>query len=301
MAHSPYDVTLGDHATTPTTVKQITSLTHNTGSQVINAFGSGEAAPAAIYQGDSPHSSQLQTTDMATLLALNTSTFISAGLSCTLNNTDVPFRKRANYSTYASGASHDAIRATAAMITPDSISGQQGESATIDATLRYISSDGFTSPVSVLTGQTLSTATLTGEYILHSVVLNGTTVPELQSVTINPGLTIVEQKEDGGPFSTALYITEIVPTIEIQTQDLTTAIALADASALASGGCVVYFAKRASGAIIESTGSTEHISVTGATGLRQATTVGGDSRSNNTGSIRIHPFGLTAATGVAIS
>lgn len=295
MAASPYDITLN-----ATVIKQIRSLNHNTGGTVVNAFGSGEASPSAMFQGDSPHSSTMQSTDMGTLLALNTNTFISNGLGVYSATTSVPFRLRANGGEYQSGGVHLAITSSNTFVTPDTISGTQGESATMDCTLRYQSTDGFTSSVSKASSQTLAAATFTGEYLLHSVKINGTAVPELQSVTITPGINVLEQKQGGGPMSAAFFVNERLPIIEITTEDVDTTTALLNAATLGSG-VVVYFAKRASGGIIESTASTNHLSITGAAGLRQATTVGGDARANSTGTIRVNPLTLTAATGVAIA
>ena len=294
MAHSPYDVTLDSDV-----IRQIRSLTHNTGGSVIQGFGSGEAVPAAMFQGDSPHSSQMQSTDLGTLLALNTSTFISVGLAVLGATTSVPFRKRADGGIFTSGAAHMAIQSSNTLIVPDSISAGQGESAVMDCPLRYRSADGFASSVSEVTSQTLAAATFVGEYVLHSIDLAGTDVPELQGVTINPGINVTEQKQGGGPFAAAFFENEVLPTIEIQTEDAETASGLVDAATLGSG-VVVYFAKRIAGGIIESTATTAHISITAAAGLRQAITLGGDGRSNSSGTIRVNPLALTAAVGGAI-
>jgi len=298
MAHSPYDITLDS-----TVVKQIRNLQHNTEAQVVPAYASGEASPAALFQGQTPHKSTATSTDLATLLALNTSTFISAGVSYSSANCDIPFRQRSGSGAYSSGGSHLALRsATQTLVVPDTISASEATSATCNFTLRYKSSetDGSGAPVTVLSGQTLSTATFNGEYVLRKVTIGGTAVDELESVTINTGIEITEDFNGGNPFPTAFYAFNKQPSIEISTTDMG-AVTDAIAAAGLGAGVVVYFAKRASGGTTVADATTDHISVTAASGLHQAQTFGGDDRANSTGTIRVNPLALTAAVGVAIS
>ena len=295
MAYSPYDVTMS-----ATVVKQITQLTHNQNSTPINAFSSTQQAPSAIFQGDTPQSTSFTSTDLGTILALNTSTFISAGLYNASATTSVPFRKRAAGALYTAGAAHIALQCGNTLYTPDSISCPQNESASLAGTLRYVAAtDAFTPPVSLASSQTLAAATFVNEYVLHSATIAGAAVPELQSVTITPGITVVEQKAGGGPFPTALYMNEQIPSIEFVTEDLATTAALLEGSALGAG-VIVYLAERTASGIITAKATTNHITITAASGMRQVTTMGGDARTNNSGTIRVSGLALTAVVGVAI-
>jgi len=296
MAFSHYDVVL-DSAT----IKQIRSVSHNPGVNVAVAHGSGEANAAAVFQGQTEPSTSVQSTDLATLLALSTNTFIASGHTVTSANCDVQYRERADGGIYASGASHTFLRCSATtLVTPDTISGTVGESATCDFTMRYHgAAPGTAPPVSEVTAQTIaSAATINGEYTLHSVSVAGSSITELQSVTINPGISVINTP--GVSFPQAYFMPEILPSIEIVTADSSAATALLEGATLGAG-CVVYFAARASGGIITSTASTAHVSVTGAAGMRQAPTISTTDQGNGTATIRITPLALTAATGVAIS
>jgi len=295
MAQSPYDVTLN-----AAIIRQVSNLTHNINSNAINAFGSGQPAPAAVFQGDTPQSSSFSSTDLSTILALNSSTFIAAGLFTAAAVSSVPFRSRAVGAVHVAGANHQALQCSNTLYTPDSINCPQNESASLSGTLRYQSADAFTPAVSLVGSQTLAAATLIDEYVLHSVTVAGTAVPELQSVTVTPGITVIEQKDGGGPFPTAFYISEQVPTIEITTEDFATLAALLEGAALGAG-VVVNLAERTASGIITAVGSLAHIKITAAAGMRQAVSMGGDGRSNTSGTMRINALALTAATGVAIS
>lgn len=293
MASSPYDVTLG----TPV-IKQISNLNHKTGGIVIPGFATGGVRASALFQGESPHSTSLSSTDLATILALNTSTFISAGLCISGAVTSVPFRLRADCAEFTAGASHQALQCSNSLAILDSISGKANEAAKADLTLRYKSTDGFVSPVAFVSAVTLADATFLGEYQLHSILVNGTAIPELQGVEIQTGLKVIEQKARG-PFATAFYINENLPSISITSENVAYAAAVLNAATLGSG-ISIRFAKRVSGGIIEDVASLVHIIISGAVGLGQAESIGGDTRGIASNTVRINPLSLTAAVGVAI-
>jgi hypothetical protein len=294
MAAVPYDVSLN-----AAVIHQISNLSHKTGGNFQPAFAGGNVRPSAYFQGESPHSSSLTTTDLGTILALNTNTFISAGLCVSAATTSVPFRLRTDCGTFASGASHSAIQCNNTLATLEAISGKLNQSASADLMLRYKSSDGFTPPCSFVGSQTLADATFVAEYQLHSVEINGVVVPELQGVDISTGIKVIEQK-NGGPFNTALFLSEGLPSITITTESVSAAAALLDAAPLGSG-IVIAFAKRKSGSIIEDLEDLVHITIAGATGIQQADTIGGDARSNSSNTIRVNVLALTSSIGVALA
>lgn len=295
MASSPYDVSLN-----ATVINQIMSLNHKTNGNAIPGYASGLANASAMFQGDSPHKTQLSSTDLATILALNTSTMIAAGLCIYGNVTSVPFRLRADCGTYASGASHQAIQCSNTLAILDTISAKVGgESAKADLTLHYKSSDGITPPCSVVGSQSLSDASFNGEYLLHSVYINDVLIPELQGVDVQTGLKVTEQKSSG-VYPTAFYITESLPTISIQTENVAYANSVIDAAGLGTG-INIYFAKRKSGGIVEALADAVHIRISAAVGLGQAESIGGEARGNSQNTVRINPLSLTAAVAIAIA
>ena len=127
MASSPYDVSLG----TPV-IKQISNLTHKTGGSVVPGFAGGNVRASALFQGDSPHSTSLSSSDLATILGLNTSTFISAGLCISGATTSVPFRLRADCAEFSAGSTHQALQSSNTLAILDSISGKMNEAAKAD-------------------------------------------------------------------------------------------------------------------------------------------------------------------------
>ncbi|MCA9010357.1 MAG: hypothetical protein KDB01_11450 [Planctomycetaceae bacterium] len=294
MASSPYDISLNADV-----IHQIMNLSHKTGSNFQPGFAGGNVRPSAYFQGESPHSSSLSSTDLGTILALNSGTFIGAGLCIAAAVTSVPFRLRADCGTFASGASHSAIQCSNTLATLESISGKINESAKADMTLRYKSADGFVSPVSFVGSITLADATFVAEYQLHSIVVNGVTLAQIQGVDISTGIKVIEQKSSG-PFATAFYINEGLPTISIQTEDVAYAGSVINAAGLGTG-IAINFAKRAASGIIVDPEDEEHITISGAVGIGQAETVGGDARTNASNTIKINPLSLTAAVGVALA
>lgn len=294
MASSPHSVSLN-----ATVIHQIMSLSHKTGANFQPGFAGGNVSPSAYFQGEAPHASTFGSTDLGTILGLNTGTFISAGLCISGAVTSCPFRLRADCGTFTSGSTNHAIQCSNTLAVLDSISGKLNESAKADVTLRYKSSDGFVSPVSFVGSIALSDATFVAEYVLHSIVVNGVTLGQIQGVDISTGLKVIEQKSSG-PFATAFYINEGLPTISIQTEDAAYAGSVINSAGLGTG-IAINFAKRAASGIIVSPASTEHITISGAVGIGQAETIGGDARGNASNTIKINPLTLTAATGVALA
>jgi len=294
MASSPYSVSLN-----ATVINQISNLTHKTGASVVPGFAGGNVRAAALFQGDSPHSSSFSSTDLLTLLGLNTSTFISAGLCINGSVTSVPFRLRADCAEFTTGSTHHAIQSSNTLATLESISGKINESAKADCMLRFKSTDGFTPPCSFVSSITLADATFIGEYMLHSVLINGVAITELQGVEIATGLKVIDQRSPG-PFNVAHFIQEYLPTISITTENLAYAGSVINAAGLGTG-IVVNFAKRLNGGIIEPLADTVHIRISGAVGLGQAETMGGEARAVASNAIRINTLTLTAATGVALA
>ncbi len=294
MASSPYDVSLNSDV-----IHQISNLNHKTGANFTPGFAGGNVKAAAYFQGESPHATSLTSTDLGTILALNTATMISAGLCISAAVTSVPFRLRSDCGTFASGSSHKAIQCSNTLALIETISGKINQSASADLMLRYKSSDGFTSPVSFVSSIALSDATFVAEYQLHSIVINGTTLGQIQGVDIATGLKVIEQKS-GGPFATAFYINENLPGITIQTEDVAYAGSVINAAGLGSG-IAINFAKRKSSAIIEDLEDEVHITISGAVGIGQAESIGGDVRNNAANTIKINALSLTAAVGVALA
>ena len=293
MASSPYSISLN-----ATVINQISNMTHKTNASVVAAFAGGNVKASALFQGETPHSSNFSSTDLLTLLGLNTNTFISAGLCVSGAVTSVPFRLRADCAEFAAGSTHSAIQCSNTLVTLDSISAKINESAKADCTLRYKASDGFTSPVSFVSSIALTDAAFIAEYMLHSVVVNDIVIPELQGIEISTGLKVIDQKSPG-PFTIAHFIQELMPTISITTENLAYAGAVINAAPLGTG-VLINFAKRKSGGIIEDLEDEVHLQIGGAVGIGHAESMGGDARAVASNAVKLQTLTLTAVTGVAL-
>lgn len=292
MAHGPHSITFN-----ATAVGQMTDISHNTGGTVQRG-SSGEVDPQALFQGDSPHSTSFTSTDIEGLLALNSGAFITSGLYISGSNVTVPFRKRSSGSTFATGSSHAALQSGKTFTIPMSMSAQGSNPVQMQCDIKYLSADGFTSPISKVTGQTLTQATFNKEYLLKKIEVNGTAVPELTGFTLNFGITVIEQKTDGGPFTQSVYISLRDPTVDITTEDLDAAMSVINATEVveASGGLIIYLARRKKGSIVyaddeQISTTSQHIKIVANAGLWQATTIGAQAAQNGSGTIRLTASG----------
>ncbi len=296
MASSPHDIVIG-----ATTIHQIRNLTHNTNSTLTPAFATGNIQPSTYFQGLTPHSASVTSTDLSTVLGLNTASFLSIGLSSCSGATPVtvPFRQRENCGTYDTASVHDAIVADRCMITPDSLSGTQGESAQIQFTIRYLSTDSTVSPVIYTGNNALVDATFVSEYMFTGCSINGVAVPEIVSCNVNPGLTIQTKQAGGGVFDTQAYVLSVQPVVEIVTEDADSVLSVINSTGLGTG-LQLNFQQRAPNAVLTPATTAAHITVTSVAGLRQMSTWGGSDRDNSQGTIQIYPTALVTTLNTAL-
>lgn len=286
MAHGPHAITFN-----ATAVGQITDISHSTGGTVQRGSG-GEVDPQALFQADSPHSTSFTSTDIETLLALSSGAFITSGLYLSGSNVTVPFRKRAVGSTFATGSAHSALQSGKSFTMPNSMSASGSNPVQMQCDIKYLSADGFASPISKVSSQTLTQSSFNKEYLLKKVVVNGTAVPELTGFTMNFGMTLIEQKTDGGPFTQSAYISLRDPTIEVTSEDLDAAMSVINAAEITagSGGVVIYLARRKVGSIVygddeQVSTTSQHIKIVAPSGLWQASSIGAQAAQNGSSSI----------------
>ncbi len=296
MASSPHDIVLG-----ATTIHQIRNLTHNTNTNLTPAYATGNINPSTYYQGLTPHSTSVTSTDLSTVLALNSSSFLSIGLNNCSGATPVtvPFRQRANCGTYDTASVHDAILADRAMLTPDSLSGSQGESAQIQFTIRYLSTDSTVSPVTYAGTGALASATFVSEYMFTGCLINGVAIPEIVSCNVNPGLTIQTRQAGGGVFDTQAYVLSVQPQVEIVTENADAVLSVINATGLGSG-LQLNFQERAPNGVLTPAATAAHITVTSVAGIRQMSTFGGSDRDNSQGTITIYPTALVTTLNTSL-
>ena len=275
--------TIHDISLDSNTIGNIVSINFNPNGTVTPGFASGAVGPSTQYVSESTPSSTFQSTALEQILALNTGTMLQVGQCTTSATTTVPFAERVGC--LSGSASHQSISSSNTYTYLTSIAGQLGQSATIDGEIKYLSTDGVTSPCTANSGASLSAAVHAEEYLLAMALIDGTEVPGLQGVTITPGFEIIEQREGTGIYPTDVFVKTIAPMIEITTNDLASAVAVVNAAALSSG-VDVYFAKRTDGGVTVAYATEEHIKIAAVNGIKQMSTAS-TSRDDGSGTIKI--------------
>lgn len=213
MPHVSYNV--------PSLCNNVRSTGYNDSDAIIMDRASGAADPTNIYLGGMEPMVTLQSTDIATLVALNGGTFVSTGLCVTGSSTTVPLALRADCGILASGSNHTTLVGNSVIITPTKFEVRQDteEGATCDLEVRFRSSDGITAPITVSNSASLASTSLSTSFGLGKVYVGGVEVSYLTGITINPGIQLQMQRVGGGIYPLYHYITLREPSIDFTVED----------------------------------------------------------------------------------
>jgi hypothetical protein len=282
-------------------IRQVTNSSHRVSQVTRQAMGSGGATVLQVSGITADEVTTISSADLAALLALNTNTFISSGLAVASGTVTVPYKERAQAAFFASGSNHNALSGTDCLIVPTSIEAsqddEQGVSCTCD--IHWISSDGETKGATLSTGNALAAQAFNAEFSLGVIDFNGTDVEGVQSVRVNPGITIVKSREKGGQYPVLVSIQEVMPSIEITVDDFAEATPSGGWTAMTSAN--VYFRKRADSGLYVSDVTAEHIKITFAAGLKTVETMEASDNSNGSTTITLKGKTLTASAASAIT
>src|SRR5690606_32918860 len=118
----------------------------------------------------------------------------------------IPSHTRANGGTHAGTSAHSVLSATHALIVPNSFSANQGDQdgAVCDLTATFISTNGFVSPVTMLTNQTLTAQAYNASHRMGPVYIDGQQLTGLVGVTITTGITTEIEETDGAIYPQAV-------------------------------------------------------------------------------------------------
>jgi len=296
MAHTVHDINIGGN-----TIGQISNISAVDGGSVVLARASGEVDAAAQYAGNTEEVTSFTTGDLETLLALNTNTFLTAGLCMVATASEVPWRKRADCATFASGASHPFVSGSNALaiLTGLSASAEDENGATAQAEIHWKSTDSLTAPLTGSTGNTLSAAAYVNGWGIGKAFVNSVEVSELQSFSVNPGIQLLKKRQGGGIWPTQIYIERRAPTIELVTENIDAA--MTRVGYLTAGGNIdVYFRKRANQATFVADATAEHLRIRGTDGLQRAGAISAADNGNGTATISIAATALSFAGSLAI-
>jgi len=286
---------LADAILGSTTIRQITQSDFSTNQEIRKAMTSGGNAVAQVSGKSEADVTTFTSGDLAALLALNTNTFCSAGVSELSSTIIFPKKFRsAGASFKALTTSHANITGANALIVPTSIeASQDGDFATCACECHWLSSDGFIDAVSDTASYTLIAQSFNAEFALGPVTINASAVPGVQSIRVTPGIEVVKSPTGkGAVFPVWASLKNIVPTMEITVNDFD-AVAATVGNFTAMTAAVVYLRRRADAG--EYTGSNTDISLTFAAGLADTGNITASQNDDGTATITLHGKTLTAS------
>lgn len=284
-----------------TTIRQVTQSSHRSGNTARKSRISGGVAVSQVSGLLAEEITTFSSADVGVLAGLNTSTFCSAGLWISSGTITIPYKSRTNGGAFASGSAHSAIGGTTAMIIPTSWEASQdadaGASCSVE--VHWVSSNGSGNAATGTTGNALASQSFSAEYALGECYINGTQVDGVQSVRVNPGITLVKSRAHGLVWPIKCSIQEVTPTIEITTDDIDAVVALVgEFNAMTSAN--IYFRKRSDSGLYVADATTEHLRFTFAAGLYFNDSTDVQDLGNGTATVTLHGKTLTANNAVAI-
>lgn len=284
-----------------TNIRQVTTANHATNKEHRKAMNSGGAAVTQISGKSAGEISQIVSGDLAALVALNTSTFCSAGLSLLASTITIPFKIRSAGALFTSGANSVWLTGANALIIPTSFeASQDGDFALANVDVHWLSADGVTKGCDDAVGQTLAAQAFNAEYTLGPCYINGSAIAGAQSFTITPGIEVTKPPlGSGSVFPLFASIKTVTPTMQLTVNDFDSiAATVGDWTAMTSAN--FYMKKRADSGVFTASATTEHIRFTFAAGLADTDSISVSNNDDGSATITLHGKTLTAAAGVAL-
>lgn len=284
-----------------TNIRQVTTANHATNQEHRKAMNSGGAAVVQISGKSAGEISQIVSGDLAALVALNTSTFCSAGLSLLASTITIPFKIRSAGALFVSGLNNVNLTGANALIVPTSFeASQDGDFALANMDVHWLSTDGITKGCDDATGVAIAAQAFNAEYTLGPCYINASLIPGVQSFRVTPGIEVVKPPlGSGSVFPLFASIKAVVPTMQLTVNDFDAVLAtVGDWTAMTSAN--FYCKKRADSGVFTSAITAEHIRFTFAAGLADTDSVSVSNNDDGSATITLHGKVLTAATTVAL-
>ncbi len=298
MPHTSYDVTLNS-----TVLKNVRSTGYNDSAQIIMDRASGSPDPSAIYLGNSEPIINLQTTDISTLVGLNSATFVSAGLCISGSSTTVPVAKRADCASLASGGSHVTFVGNDVIIIPTQFEARQDseEGATATVEVRFRSSDGITAPITMSKTASLSSASYAVPFGLGKAFVDDVEVGNLTGIVVNPGITLILQRHGGGIYPRKHFVQFREPSIDLIVEDAEVAKDFIDRYSTGNVPVRAFFRKKKDGSVFELDAAETHIKFSFAAAFSRMETLEAAQSGNGSTTLRCYGKALVATASVAIA
>lgn len=292
-AHTVYDAVLGSG----NALKQVESSSFQANITPIAGTASGAPDPSDYFIGPGMPVARFTTTDIAGALGFLSAT---AGLFVNNGTITIPWNQRTNGGTFAGSTAHARINGTYALIVPVSISASQDDPAIrLTIEVHFLSSDGFTAPVTISTAQSLASQAFNVIHTFGGVYYAGSQITESVGWSVNFGIEVEKSSHDGGNFPIRAYIVNRRPTIDIEFEDLD-AVATTDILAEAMTAGAVYGRKRTAGGIFVADATTAHLKFSFADGITATESIEANGTGRAKAAIRLYGEALTASAASAI-
>lgn len=250
MADALYDVIVG-----ATTIRQVTNTNVSEGLQMEADRLSGGLSPEEVYITTADPRAQIETTDLATVLAAFNTIY---GLHVASGTWKVPFRKRANGGTFG-GNVNFLFSGTDVHALMTTLSCQQGSMARLGIDLDFKSSDGLTPAIACQKNQTLASQSYAGCYGLGPCYIGTTVIPTNVGMSVTFGSSLLKERYGGSNWPTFSAVNEANPTMTVSYQDLDIADGIE--GGIANTTVTQFLRKMKPGGTYEAAGDSEHIKI----------------------------------------
>jgi hypothetical protein len=242
---------------------QVQNVEISTGIAQAILASDGQVDPTYVSVLSQAPSLSFESTAAATILG-------SCGISGMIIDADVTypgliawFQKMAEGGVRAAGSSHLKLTMKEGLLVPRTIQASQGGVATIslEAALTY---DGTNDPIIIADSQALAGTPATAEaFTIGPASINGATLEGIQSLTIDPGISLTVLSGDGQVWPTYAAIQARQPSIRLTSTDVS-ALSTFGLSGAAQGASdsVVWLRKMSEGAGRVADNVAEHIGFT---------------------------------------
>ncbi len=248
-------------------IDQVTDFAVSPNVQEALAGADGQVDPTYVAtMGQAPRIG-FSTSKLATVLAKVSAQFFIKGIKIDSDVDDDGlecfFQKLSEGGTREGASSHVKLTVNEGLLVPRGISAVQGGIATLGLET-LITWDGVNNPIVIAGSQSLIGSPSVSElYTLGPVNINGSQIDGVQGWQFDPGIVSIVRGADGLPWPTYVGIMSRVPSLIIQTTDVTvlSTFGLAGAAQGASDS-VAYLRKMAEGGTRVADATAEHISFT---------------------------------------
>lgn len=184
------------------------------------------------------------------------------GAGCTLY-----MAKRQNLGTIASGSVHSSLAFSSGMLLPTRLVATQAPPATMEFVMLPTSAAGGTHPLTyskVAALPTTDPADFEEAFVCGPVKINGVTIAEMQSLTVDFNWTYEFGFGDGLPYPTALHLKSCAPTIQFTTVDRLAMDTLGTGGTVQTATDSVFYLRKCTEGLAArvADGTAQHISLT---------------------------------------